>query len=69
MCDYYMNNLTFSPGDKPLTIGKAAFFGDNHMKTVDLSNRVAQIDKCAFRGSLLRRQDRHDPGPCLHEPG
>lgn len=48
MCDYYMNNLTFSPGDKPLTIGKAAFFGDNHMKTVDLSNRVAQIDKCAF---------------------
>lgn len=50
MCDYYMNNLTFSPGDKPLTIGKAAFFGDNHMKTVDLSNRVAQIDKCAFAG-------------------
>ena len=50
MCDYYMNNLTFSPGDKPLTIGKAAFFGDNHMKSVDLSNRVAQIDKCAFAG-------------------
>ena len=50
MCDYYLNNLTFSPGDKPLTIGKAAFFGDNHMKTVDLSNRVAQIDKCAFAG-------------------
>lgn len=50
MCDYYMNNLTFSPGDKPLTIGVAAFFGDNHMKTVDLSNRVAQIDKCAFAG-------------------
>ena len=50
MCDYYMNNLTFSPGDKPLTIGKAAFFGDNHMKTVDLSNRVAQVDKCAFAG-------------------
>lgn len=50
MCDYYMNNLTFSPGDKKLTIGKAAFFGDNHMKTVDLSNRVAQIDKCAFAG-------------------
>ena len=50
MCDFYMNNLTFSPGDKPLTIGKAAFFGDNHMKTVDLSNRVAQIDKCAFAG-------------------
>lgn len=50
MCDYYMNNLTFSPGDKSLTIGKAAFFGDNHMKTVDLSNRVAQIDKCAFAG-------------------
>lgn len=50
MCDYYMNNLTFTPGDKPLTIGKAAFFGDNHMKTVDLSNRVAQIDKCAFAG-------------------
>ena len=50
MCDYYMNNLTFSPGDKPLTIGMAAFFGDNHMKTVDLSNRVAQIDKCAFAG-------------------
>lgn len=50
MCDYYMNNLIFSPGDKPLTIGVAAFFGDNHMKTVDLSNRVAQIDKCAFAG-------------------
>lgn len=50
MCDYYMNNLTFSPGDKKLTIGVAAFFGDNHMKTVDLSNRVAQIDKCAFAG-------------------
>lgn len=50
MCDYYMNNLTFSPGDKKLTIGKAAFFGDNHMKTVDLSNRVAQINKCAFAG-------------------
>ena len=50
MCDYYMNNLTFSPGDKPLTIGVAAFFGDNHMKTVDLSNRVAQIDRCAFAG-------------------
>ena len=50
MCDYYMNNLTVSPGDKPLTIGMAAFFGDNHMKTVDLSNRVAQIDKCAFAG-------------------
>lgn len=50
MCDYYMNNLTFSPGDKPLTIGKAAFFGDNHMKSVDLSNRAAQIDKCAFAG-------------------
>lgn len=50
MCDYYMNNLTFSPGDKKLTIGKAAFFGDNHMKSVDLSNRVAQIDKCAFAG-------------------
>ena len=53
MCDYYMNNLTFSPGDKPLTIGKAAFFGDNHMKTVDLSNRVAQINKCAFAGCEL----------------
>ncbi|MGN1009436.1 MAG: leucine-rich repeat protein [Oscillospiraceae bacterium] len=53
MCDYYMNNLTFSPGDKPLTIGKAAFAGDNHMKTVDLSNRVAQIDKCAFAGCEL----------------
>ena len=53
MCDYYMNNLTFSPGDKPLTIGKAAFFGDNHMKSVDLSNRVAQIDKCAFAGCEL----------------
>ena len=50
MCDYYMNNLTFSPGDKPLTIGKAAFAGDNHMKSVDLSNRVAQIDRCAFAG-------------------
>lgn len=50
MCDYYMNNLTFSPGDKKLTIGKAAFFGDNHMKTVDLSNRVATIDRCAFAG-------------------
>ena len=53
MCDYYMNNLTFSPGDKPLTIGRAAFAGDNHMKTVDLSNRVAQIDKCAFAGCEL----------------
>lgn len=53
MCDYYMNNLTFSPGDKPLTIGKAAFAGDNHMKTVDLSNRVAQINKCAFAGCEL----------------
>ena len=50
MCDYYMNNLTFSPGDKKLSIGKAAFFGDNHMKSVDLSNRVAQIDRCAFAG-------------------
>ena len=50
MCDYYMEELTFSPGDKKLTIGKAAFFGDNHMKSVDLSNRVAQIDKCAFAG-------------------
>lgn len=50
MCDYYMNNLTFSPGDKKLTIGKAAFFGDNHMRSVDLSNRVAQIDRCAFAG-------------------
>lgn len=53
MCDYYMNNLTFSPGDKPLTIGKAAFAGDNHMKSVNLSNRVAQIDKCAFAGCEL----------------
>ena len=53
MCDYYMNNLTFSPGDKPLTIGRAAFAGDNHMKSVDLSNRVAQIDKCAFAGCEL----------------
>ena len=50
MCDYYMNNLTFSPGDKKLSIGKAAFFGDNHMKSVDLSNRVATIDRCAFAG-------------------
>lgn len=50
MCDYYMNNLTFSPGDKKLTIGVAAFAGDNHMKSVDLSNRVAQIDRCAFAG-------------------
>ena len=50
MCDYYMNNLTFSSGDKKLTIGKAAFFGDNHMKSVDLSNRVATIDRCAFAG-------------------
>lgn len=53
MCDYYMNNLTFSPGDKPLTIGKAAFAGDNHMKSVDLSNRVARINKCAFAGCEL----------------
>ena len=53
MCDYYMNNLTFSPGDKKLTIGKAAFAGDNHMKSVDLSNRVAQIDRCAFAGCEL----------------
>lgn len=50
MCDYYMEELTFSPGDQKLTIGRAAFFGDNHMKSVDLSNRVAQIDKCAFAG-------------------
>ena len=50
MCDYYMEELTFSPGDKNLTIGVAAFFGDNHMKSVDLSNRVAQIDRCAFAG-------------------
>ena len=50
MCDYYMEELTFSPGTERLTIGKAAFFGDNHMKSVDLSNRVAQIDKCAFAG-------------------
>lgn len=53
MCDYYMNNLTFSPGDKKLTIGVAAFAGDNHMKSVDLSNRVAQIDRCAFAGCEL----------------
>ena len=53
MCDYYMNNLTFSPGDQKLTIGKAAFAGDNHMKSVDLSNRVAQIDRCAFAGCEL----------------
>ena len=53
MCDYYMEELTFSPGDKPLTIGKAAFAGDNHMKSVDLSNRVAQIDRCAFAGCEL----------------
>ena len=53
MCDYYMNNLTFSPGDKKLTIGVAAFAGDNHMKSVDLSNRVAQINKCAFAGCEL----------------
>ena len=53
MCDYYMNNLTFSPGDKPLTIGMAAFAGDNHMKSVDLSNRVAQINRCAFAGCEL----------------
>ena len=53
MCDYYMNNLTFSPGDQKLTIGKAAFAGDNHMKSVDLSNRVAQIDCCAFAGCEL----------------
>ena len=50
MCDYYMEELTFSPGDKKLTIGVAAFAGDNHMKSVDLSNRVAQIDRCAFAG-------------------
>lgn len=53
MCDYYMNNLTFSPGDQKLTIGVAAFAGDNHMKSVDLSNRVAQINKCAFAGCEL----------------
>ena len=53
MCDYYMEELTFSPGDQKLTIGKAAFAGDNHMKSVDLSNRVAQIDKCAFAGCEL----------------
>ena len=50
LCDYYMEELTFSPGDQKLTIGVAAFAGDNHMKSVDLSNRVAQIDKCAFAG-------------------
>ncbi len=53
LCDYYMEELTFSPGDKNLTIGVAAFAGDNHMKSVDLSNRVAQIDKCAFAGCEL----------------
>ena len=53
LCDYYMEELTFSPGDQKLTIGKAAFAGDNHMKSVDLSNRVAQIDKCAFAGCEL----------------
>ncbi len=53
LCDYYMEELTFSPGDKKLTIGKAAFAGDNHMKSVDLSNRVAQIDRCAFAGCEL----------------
>ena len=50
LCDYYMEELTFSPGDQKLTIGVAAFAGDNHMKSVDLSNRVAQIDRCAFAG-------------------
>ena len=53
LCDYYMEELTFSPGDKKLTIGVAAFAGDNHMKSVDLSNRVAQIDRCAFAGCEL----------------
>ena len=53
LCDYYMEELTFSPGDKKLTIGVAAFAGDNHMKSVDLSNRVAQINKCAFAGCEL----------------
>lgn len=53
MCDYYMEELTFSPGDQKLTIGVAAFAGDNHMKSVDLSNRVAQINKCAFAGCEL----------------
>ena len=53
LCDYYMEELTFSPGDKKLTIGVAAFAGDNHMKSVDLSNRVAQIDCCAFAGCEL----------------
>lgn len=53
MCDYYMEELTFSPGDKKLTIGVAAFAGDNHIKSVDLSNRVAQIDRCAFAGCEL----------------
>ena len=53
LCDYYMEELTFSPGDQKLTIGKAAFAGDNHMKSVDLSNRVAQIDRCAFAGCEL----------------
>ena len=48
-----MEELTFSPGDQKLTIGKAAFAGDNHMKSVDLSNRVAQIDRCAFAGCEL----------------
>ena len=53
LCDYYMEELTFSPGDKKLTIGVAAFAGDNHMKSVDLSNRVAQIDRCSFAGCEL----------------
>ena len=53
LCDYYMEELTFSPGDQKLTIGVAAFAGDNHMKSVDLSNRVAQIDRCAFAGCEL----------------
>ena len=53
LCDYYMEELTFSPGDKKLTVGVAAFAGDNHMKSVDLSNRVAQIDRCAFAGCEL----------------
>ena len=73
MCDYYMNNLTFSPGDQKLTIGKAAFAGDNHMKSVDQPRRADRpLRLCrmrAARGGLLRRQDRHDSGPRFHQCG
>lgn len=64
MCDYYMNNLTFSPGDKKLTIGVAAFAGDNHMKSVDLSNRSFPDDCVVYypQGSYTWLAELKDDG-------